>query len=486
MKLTLAGYDTTLTQAVPVNFRAGQTVPVSLTLPKFGTITGVVEGNVDGSGVAQPVNVQTEGNVVAVPSDVLGGAVPLGATNFGATPTVSRVGNGYTISGPPGYYTLTVSHPQFQPQTAAGSVIPVDNFVTPVPPTPGPGVSGVFRIVNDRPNTPAPFKLEIIRGKLDLSVFRTLSPDVPLGPGATAYYRLFDVTGATPVTAWLPVTGGVTVVDDLYPIDYQLQIREFEPLFVGDLNHQVAFPVITSIRINKASMSSVPSTTTVKAPLPPLRPTVVGSIVGKNSLGGPVLLPPTGYAVTSTFAEPSIVIGGTSTVPNPAQGDAVATVDALLAGTGSVTYSFSNVPAGVHQVTLTATPPAAFSGYTLDGPTTRPMSVTSSGVVAGPAFEYSVKNVDVQFKLSPGDYPGMTGMTLKSPTAPVVYPLGGTSPTTATFDDNTDTITFTNVAPGVGTFLLSFKDACCMQRSPTGRSRCLRISMADRSRTSRS
>ena len=48
MRLTLSGYDTTAAQALTVNVRAGQETQVPFVLPKFGTITGDVEGIIGG------------------------------------------------------------------------------------------------------------------------------------------------------------------------------------------------------------------------------------------------------------------------------------------------------------------------------------------------------------------------------------------------------------------------------------------------------
>ena len=286
MTLELAGYDVTGVNAVvlpsvlpgtTVNVRAGATTELPLTLPKFGTITGVVRGNVDG-GTPQNVDIQTEGNLVAVPSSSTGGAAPSTATNYGATATVSRVGNGYTISGPPGYYKVTASHPQFQTQPFGGTGVPTDNFSDPLPPlTPGAGSLGVFRIVNDRPNTPAPFQLEIIRGNLNLSVFRVVG-DITSAVN-TAQYSLTPTNN--PVDSGLITNGTGTLIEDLYPGNYRLEIREYSTAIPPT---EIAFPLITNIVISKANMlTSAPATTPVVAPLPLLAPSIVGSIRAENS-----------------------------------------------------------------------------------------------------------------------------------------------------------------------------------------------------------
>ena len=450
MQLALPGYDVTGYASSPVSFLAGETKTLGLTVPKFGTISGVVEGQIatasyESITLCDP-NVPTyatctDGKLTATMTDA-SGSVPVVPQ---PTIAIAVSGNQYTITGPPGYYAISITHPQFQPQTAPLSIVPSDNFVDALPPgVDPPGVNGVFRLVNDRPNTPSRFVLQIIRGTLSIETVRTLA--APATPVTDATYILTR-SGESTLVGAVP---GSTSVSDLYPGVYQLQLREYATPQVP-ASGNVAFPVITSISIERAA-AGVGGSTTVRAPLPPLRPSVTGTIGGRNLAGAPVPLPSGAtFAVTSTFDEPSIEIDGTSTVPDPAQGNASAVVDATNQAGGTVGYEFQNVPVGAHKVTLAITPSDAMNGYTLTpaGSLTKDLIVTTSGVVAGPTYVFTVPNVTVHIKLSAGDYPGMSGITLTSPS--LVNYLG-------TFDDATDTLTFVGVGPEIGSFAVAFHD----------------------------
>ena len=255
---------------------------------------------------------------------------------------------------------------------------------------------------------------------------------------------------------------------DLLPGPYRLELRQYAT--PGDpASGEIAFPVITAITISRATPSTPPggpstaTVTTVRAPLPPLQPTVTGLILGRNSDNRAVRLPSSAgtYAITGTFTEPSIEINGSTTVPNPSQGNSVAVIDpaavAAAGTTGMVPYTFSNVPAGAHELTIATTPAAAMTGYTLDGSPTRSFAA-DIGVVAGPNFTYTVSDVQLRIQFPTGTYPDITTMRLTSPTGQAVYGTG--APTTvATFDDETDELIFEGVAPELGDFKLDFDDA---------------------------
>ena len=337
-------------------------------------------------------------------------------------------------------------------------MVPGDNFTPPVPTPPASAASGVLRIVNDDANEPAPFQLQVIRGILDLNVYRTL-PAATGVPVTTAQYTLTPTSN--PVSTG-PIDNDTPIVN-LFPGSYQLQVREFRAVAPFD---EIAFPVITNIVINKADpLTSAPSVTTVEAPLPLLAPSITGEIQGRNSNGQPILLPATAaaYTVTGNFDQP--VLNGDPIVPDPAPGSSTATINTGAASTGTVAYSFTNVAVGEHQLTLSVDP-TALKGYTLaPGTATQTLTVLSPGTTDGPDFQLTVKNVDFKVTLRPGDYPSLrstglppTGtMRLESPTGEE-YGNFIADPTSVTFDDATDTITFANVAPETGDFLLDVVD----------------------------
>lgn len=94
------------------------------------------------------------------------------------------------------------------------------------------------------------------------------------------------------------------------------------------------------------------------------------------------------------------------------------------------------------------------TGYTLDGVNPKPMPVADSGTVTGPPFVMKVPNVELRIPITPGDYPGISAITLKSPTDGNTW----SHVYTGTLDEATDVITFQNVAPEIGAFRLSFSD----------------------------
>ncbi len=447
MSVTLTGYDTSLTQAVPVNVRAGATTPISLTLPKFGTLTGVIDGD-DGFSLPAELNIQGDGTFNVQRVDIDGVAIDPSTPGYLA-PTFSITNGTYAVSGPPGYYRLTINHPQFNPDATP----PTDNFVPPLGAPAPSAVGDVFQIVNDVPNTPLPYVLPIIPGRLDISVVPSLAVTTPV---IGASYQLFF--GATSTVARSGLinsgTGGSISVPGILPGPYRLELRQYAT--PGDsATAEIAFPVITNITIDRA-VANVGSIRTVQAPLPPLQPTVAGTILGQNKRGGPVPLPTAGvtYEVTSTYDEPAIIVSGTSVVPNPNQGNKTALIDTAAASTGTVSYAFSNVPVGDHQVTLASSTTSAMTGYTLVGGNPKPMPVAASGVVAGPSFVSEVENVTLRIPVSPGAYPNISTITLRSPIPAAAW---GTV-YTGTLDDDTDVITFVGVAPEIGNFLLSFTD----------------------------
>ena len=453
LEVTVPGYDTTRAlvdgsavaggaTALDVAFRAGSTTSLTLTLPKQGSFEGDVVGVVNGDIPEDPQEIPiTSGNVAVTPVHSDGTALTAAELeDVDFTLTVS--GNSFDISGTQGYYRILVTHGEFTPRTPPG-----DGFTPDVLDPLASTVESVFRIVNDRVNQPADFVMDIIKGGLDISVFESLTKDPPVEV-QLAVYTLKQ--GTTEVTG--TVLNDTVELVALFPGEYTLEIRKFDSVLTTE---EIAFPVITRVVIERA-VAGVPTTTVVRAPLPALQPSVSGSILGQNQNGDAVELPGSGvtYVVTSTYDEPAIEINGTTTVPDPNAGNATAQINLAGASAGTVEYTFRNMPIGVHHVTLAGSTQTALlaKGYTLLPPGSGDTVVDGSGVMQGPDFTFRVPNVTLTAQLTSGDYPGLTNLTNL-----LTAPSGRTY--VGQFDETNDRLTFTQVAPETGKFLLDFNDA---------------------------
>ncbi|HSL74024.1 MAG TPA: carboxypeptidase regulatory-like domain-containing protein [Ilumatobacteraceae bacterium] len=437
LSIALANFDTTAAQAIPVSFQAGSIEERTVVLPSFGTVTGTILGRPDTAGTTADVLPIGESTKILVRQ-----LSPEG-TPTGAPLTVTTMSNTYSFRGPAGFYRIDVASKGYRPTSA------------------------VVEVINDVPAR-QDFLLDLVPGSIDLTVVRDLVGDVPV-PGAT--YQAFPgscpQTGTTPTPTRVDADGnadGQITIGSLLPGPYCLTIREID----GN-NAEAAFPAIATVMVAK-STTEIPAditthaplgtTTTVTAPLPAIRPSVTGTVRAVNRNGDPVPLPAS-IGLTISYARTVLEVtvntepGGT--VPNRVIRENVP-LDAPLtpaSGASSATYSFTNVPVGVHTIT----PQANIPGYT---PVVSPVTVTvgtTGGFGPTPANDivYVVENLDVLVTLRPpggGAFPVEEAFLLEAGTV-TLAPPGGRAPYIGTIAETSRTIRFRNVAPEIGNFALT-------------------------------
>lgn len=476
LNVSLPGYDATSAlvdgvpfpggaTALPVNLFAGGTVDFELRLPRYGSLSGEVFGRVtydatDPGHLAELAIADLDLEVE--PVDVFGN--PVAPTPDRPAPTVTSTGNGFTVSGPPGHYRIVVNHPNYFEQ--ADGNVPDDTV---------PGAStvvGVFLLENDVDRDIGDWELDIRTGELDLTALDSLEAGgVPV---VGAEYFLFFESDPDPVldgpVSDVVLGDGRVLVDGLLPGTYKLEIRRFAT--PGDPSSaQVAFPAITSIVIGNSVAGSPPARTTVRAPLPSLWPSATGQIQAINQYGSPgrhVPLPvPDGswdYIVTTEYVVEEIEVDGVPVpndpddivacvddfVPDPT-GDDIARCEASVTGVhadGILTYTFQNMPYGVHEVTIAdeTVDALAARGYDLVGPQTVEVVVGNSGPnPADVPFVFVVDNVDITVTLGDDDeFFEVTSASLTWADDPGFTPIVGVQVDAA---NGGNQVVFSNVSP---------------------------------------
>ena len=349
----------------------------------------------------------------------------------------------FVITGPPGQYQLTPSHPEYQdfdPQIV----------------TLGAASNTVL----------APFELTLRLSQLSVDAFTQLG-------GTDVDGAVFDrslatapctSSPATPVRETIPTVGPKVI--DLAPGDYCLRISKFDAI---DPTREIAFPAIVQVTVpTSVKGAAPPNVATVIAPLPALRPTLTGKLVAKNSLGGIVELvasPPPEVSLAFT-QDVSVSVNGT-TIPNQnANSTANDTATAVAPPVTDPqtefawTYQFTNVPYGENKITA-----PVISGYTPGTATTQTVIVVSDiGPTAVPDFVYTLSNSQVEIPLGPGTYPSLDPAFTSTDARAVVNLVSKTGVGAGvarnySFDASTNTLVINDVAPENGLWTLSFDDA---------------------------
>jgi hypothetical protein len=433
MAISVPGYDTTGSQAEPLSVLAGQVVQPTVVLPKFGGASGTVVGDINGDGTS-PQDRPIDGTTTRLTiTPITGnGGTPTGA----ASPVPTITGNGYSFSGPEGWYRIGVASVGFQP------------------------TSRDVQIINDTPNPQSPIMLAVVRGSIDLTVVRDLAGSTPVG-GAT--YTVSPGTCAAPGAAIAsgPVdAGGKVTVSSLIPRDYCLAVRE-----LSLTSTELAFPAIATIMVPTSTTPlpaapavhvPVGSVTTVKAPLPQILPSVSGTVKAVNSNGDPVPLPAS-IGLKIDFATNSLQVSNAPGGVTPNTEVRTESINVIpTSGASSAPYTFDNVPVGVHTIT----PQANIAGYTPKASTVTVAAIAGNsnfGPVppgAVPDIVYTVTNVSVVVSItgSGGDFLFPTLPKLTSPALPVAKSY------TSSYDAAAKTLTFLDVAPEIGNFTLTISD----------------------------
>jgi hypothetical protein len=440
----------------PISVRAGQAVDLTLRLPEYGSLTGEVFGrvtyNTTDPGHLTPLLGSAGTVVTATPVD------PVSGNSLGDTEPVALTGNDFEVSGPPGYYRIVATHPNYFDQTDAD--VPDDTVGG------ASTVVGVFLLANDVIGRDlGDWTLRARTGEIDLTVLDQLTGGSTV-EGASYFLFYGGSQVPTAIVSDDALLAGHVVIDDLLPGTYRLEVRRYAT--PGDTStDQVAFPAITTVVIGSSTADTTASVA-VRAPLPPLAPTVTGAIVAENQLGDPVVLPPPPaddsweYAVVIEYTVPDVEVDGTL-VPNvpdaavscfggftPATGDAdnVATCAATVAATydtGSIQYTLENVLYGAHTVRLApATVDAVEAlGYDLTGAADVHVVVDATGFNPVPTpFTFVADNVDVTVTL------GAAAQFFDDVVTSIVSGTG--TPITGVHvapDTGGNTVTFANVPP---------------------------------------
>ena len=427
---------------IPLPLVAGQVRELDLYIDSLKTITGSIRG------------LQTAGPPpVVLP---LSGSADVDVVRLNPAPgdlpfTVDKTGTDFVITGPPGNYRVTPSHPEYQ------------DFA-PVVITLGPSLSV----------THPPFDLTLRLSQLSVDALTKLGGadvdgavfDRHLGTGSCTSFP------TPPVRETIPLLGAKVI--DIAPGDYCLRISKFDTV---DPTKEIAFPAIVQVTVPTSLKGATPRVATVVAPLPALRPTLTGKLVATNTAGATVELIATPAPVLELeFTENvSVDVNGT-TIPNQNLNSTAddstpaapppAVVPPAVQTDFAWTYQFTNVPFGENKITA---PPIA--GYTPAAATTQTVIVVADmGPTEVPDFVYTLSNSNVEIALGPGTFPSLDPrFTSTDARADVFFYSKARAATDATikrsysFSTDTDTgintLTINDVAPDNGQWTLTFDDA---------------------------
>ncbi len=469
LELDLADYDLGNAEidGLPVDARnialsvvAGERVTLDIYVEPFGSLEGRIVGQTQTgdellsldttppalAATLQAIRVDADGNPITTDDEPA-------TVEAGATPGTFRV------IGPAGLYRLVPAHPQY----ADTPVVIPPNPTDPLLP------AGVFQMVNGVNPDLGDFRLALRQGSLSIEAVATLASGVDV---EGAVYDLYPGTASTctgtpsgPRHGEIPL-GGVTLTD-VVPGTYCLAINKFDP---DAPTERLAFTAIVMVDIPRET-ADAPSETTVVAPLPLLRPTLVGTLHAENTKTPTPdrvpLVAPGGITVTSEFTT-SVDIdvnGSTEDNLNPDDGGRTAAasptppVPPATTGDGSWTYVLEAVPYGLHDITA-----PTIAGYTLSNET-QSVNVTSEfGPTQVPAFVYVVDQAPVEIDLGDGVFPSLdSDFVNDTPATVTLTSPSGTTYTTYELDDadpaTPNRLVLASVPYEAGTFRIVFDDA---------------------------
>ncbi|WP_395153774.1 carboxypeptidase regulatory-like domain-containing protein [Ilumatobacter sp.] len=450
-----------LANSIDVRFdmQAGTKVPVTVTMQPYGFIRGRIQG-VRASGLTGLDITQAGGNAILdITYSTTAGGTFASSSISPTKPTGSDPGT-FELTGPPGYYRLTVTHPEFE--TTPG-FIPPDPVVGTLP-------SGDFRMVNvaTKDTSGTPWKLEELRTDLELQVFDSLAKTVTMDANYT-------LTPTATGSALPIITGDCSgiAVDAACVIPGLGALQEYTLLIKNKVGAPASFPAMTTI-VAPQNSSNAAKSVKVTAVLPPLDQNFTVQVVGQNSNGDPVAAPT--VTVTSDFDASAFRIDvddntGVAVKPNLADGKFASPTSTVIS-VSQTDYLFAAVPSGPHTVTATQQPP----GYRALGTNEALLTVPSTT----PAnFTYTAENVTLTAvltdNLTGGDYPNLS-WTLASGTEVYqstdwntkcgsIAPFPSACPSPAwSFDEAANRLTIAGVPPeleggaGVETFTLTIND----------------------------
>jgi hypothetical protein len=402
---------------------AGRVTELDIYVDSYKSITGRIQG------------LQTVGPAMDLP---LSGPADLLVIREGApvpdpeTQTTGNPDGTFTITGPPGTYRLTPSHPEYQ--VFGEQIVTLGSSIgTPV----------------------GTYELTLNESELSVRAVTQLTGGVDVaGAVFDRYLGTGSCTGFPSGSALASIPDVIT----LPPGDYCLRISKF------DATKEIAFPAIVQVTVPTSITGKAPSRTVVVAPLPALRPTLTGKLIAKNSLGDPVeLIASSAPELSLSFTQDvSVSVNGTI-VPNQNANSTAndkATAEAPPATVPQTefawNYQFTNVPYGANEITA-----PVITGYGPTTETTQTVIVVSDiGPTAVPDFVYTLSNSSVEIALGPGSFP-----SLANGSAEVNFYAKARATTDASikrqysFVAATNKLVIIDVAPDNGQWTLKFDDA---------------------------
>ena len=429
--------------ALTVPLVAGSDAKIQIRLGKFGGIIGTARGVATGtSAFDEPLFSTAGGTVTAVREQYLDGRLDTTGTTTGTVTFDAADLSKFTITGPPGYYRITVAHPNFQAPTSS----PTAATQVPVPPlvvVDGTSPSGLYRMdVSDSahltPNTlSSAFVLPVKPGFIDVVASDGTAPlanatvDIYAGHGANLLTAPVIASGFTDIS-------GHFINDSpslLNPGAYTVAVRYSTPL-------QQNFPVIVDVTIPRGNLVAA-RTTHVQATLVEIGGGISGNIAAFNSINtaGHEVPVPNSVTISRTYHS----IGGnvdSINVPNQAADSSTTTVTGGT--TTPVPFSFTSLPRGTHTLHFSAA-----TGYTT--PADADVAVVGTANTAAGTFTYVANDAVVDVLLtttvpSAGTPINDARVTLQLTGGPVITPTS--------FNTATGLYHFANVPPEVGDYRL--------------------------------
>ena len=350
--------------AANVAVRAGGQPTVRYIVPAFGRIDGVVVGDVDGNatGPTQPLTLTSVPPLEVTAQRVLDENCTVLTTPDDPVDAFATPGNpnGFSISGPPGYYTIEVDHPNFDPPDS--TPLPTTDLCGEIPFQSPPPIQPVYRMRNLTIRTPVlSWVLPIIAGDLEVTVLNDTTAGTPVDAASVLVEGLDGTDVATVPTG----TTGIALIPDLLPGSYRVSVTK-----TGPLGEAIYFPVIFGISVGFGG-DQIDAT----VPFPRIGGAIVGSVGAVNSEGDlvcdplcDVVVAPVDVAITRAYDAPDVIVDG-ALVPNQSLttgGPAVTVTPPVAPSTGAPhTYESRGIPTGLHTLTFSdesptyTTPPAA-------------------------------------------------------------------------------------------------------------------------------
>ena len=446
VSFTIPGFDTS--QATLTSTRTGQTLvtngtsvslpfapgtrwSVAVRLPKFGTTAMRALGELGSPANRVPLRI---GGTPPLAVTAVQLQPPFG-TPTGVTATVAADpanADGFVITGPPGWYQVTVSHPFY----GAGTTVPAGPTA---PPFLAP--AGLFEIRNDTPLVVTdPFVLAVSRGAVAVSVV-----DDPCAGGAVGGATVSISQGATVVQTATTAADGTVVLDGagagLVPGSYRVQVR------VRDANGEdLNFPVISDVTVPLGATPAA-RTVTLAVAAPRIGGAIAGTVGAVNTKGNAVALPAS-MTVTRTYTVRAGTANGAPVANQATEADVNrptlgAPVPALTLAPSAtvgqpVAFQFDDLAGGVHRLAWSSA-----TGYT--APTDQTVVVTGVAVAAAPPVRYVAANRSVVVRTVTAGGAAVAGAVVR-----LVTPNAGEAPLAPTVAGNVHT--FAGVAPEIGDY----------------------------------